>query len=160
LNDAYSITPFGGVFKLRKKVLIIEDEKIDVLSIGRVINQEFPGVFVEVLTNGEQALDWLHRFQAGENVVSLVLMDLNVPRMHGLTLLTEFKRHEFLREIPIVVLSGNEDPEAIRLAYGAGASGYVLKRATASEMTAALSTTLNFWLNVNQVSVPIRVTEA
>lgn len=145
---------------MRKKVLIIEDEKIDVLNIGRVINHEFPGVSVEVLTTGEQALDWLHRFQTADSIVSLVLMDLNVPRMHGLTLLTEFKRHEIFREVPIVVLSGNEDPEAIRLAYGAGASAYVLKRATAPEMTAAISTTLNFWLNVNEVRIPSRVAEA
>jgi DNA-binding NarL/FixJ family response regulator len=145
---------------LRKKVLIIEDEKIDVLNIGRVINQEFSGVSVEVLTTGEQALDWLHRFQTADSIVSLVIMDLNIPRMHGLTLLTEFKRHEILKDVPIVVLSGNEDPEAIRLAYGAGASAYVMKRATAPETTAALSTTLKFWLNVNQVSIPIRVAEA
>ena len=145
---------------LRKKVLIIEDEKIDVLSIGRVISRDFPGVSAEVLTNGEQALDWLHRYQPGESTISLVLMDLNIPRMHGLTLLTEFKHHEILKDVPIVVLSGNEDPEAIRLAYGAGAVAYVLKRTTVPETSAALSTTLDFWLNVNQVSVPTRVTEA
>ena len=91
--------------------------------------------------------------------MSLVLMDLSVPRMHGLELLVEFKRSDLVKDVPIVVLSGNEDPEAIRLAYGAGASAYVVKPATAAQMSAALTSTLEFWLNVNRVSVATRVAE-
>jgi chemotaxis family two-component system response regulator Rcp1 len=144
-------------FALRKKVLVIEDEKIDALRIGRAINAQFPEVSLELITTGEQALDWLHRFRGDS--VSLVLMDLSVPRMHGLELLVEFKRSDLVKDVPIVVLSGNEDPEAIRLAYGAGASAYVVKPATAAQMSAALTSTLEFWLNVNRVSVATRVAE-
>lgn len=141
---------------MRNKVLVIEDEKIDALRIGRAISQQFPGVSLEVLTTGEQALDWLHRFRGEDEVVQLVLMDLTIPRVHGLELLAEFKRNELLKDVPIVVLSGNEDPEAIRIAYNAGAFGYVVKPATADEMAVALAGVLNFWLNVNRVSVPTR----
>ena len=142
---------------MRKKVLVIEDEKIDAVRIGRAINEQFPGVSLEVITTGEQALDWLHRFRA--DGLSLVLMDLGVPRMHGLELLVEFKRNELVKDVPIVVLSGNEDPEAIRLAYGAGASAYVIKPPTAAEMSAAVTSTLEFWLNVNRVAVASRLAE-
>lgn len=145
-----------GALGLRKKVLLIEDEKIDALRIGRVISGEFPGVSLEILTTGEQALDWLQRYRGGDGNLTLVLMDLSIPRMHGLELLPEFKRNEFTKDIPIVILSGSEDPEAIRLTYSAGASAYVVKSATAGEMSAALASTLDFWLNVNRVSVPIR----
>jgi CheY-like chemotaxis protein len=84
-------------------------------------------------------------------------MDLSIPRMHGLELLVEFGRNDFAKHIPIVVLSGSEDPEAVRLAHSAGASAYVVKPPTASEMSAALSKTLEFWLGVNCVSIPVRV---
>jgi len=144
---------------LRKKLLVIEDEKIDALRIGRVISHQFPGVSLEVLTTGEQALDWLHRFRAGDDVLQLVLMDLTIPRVHGFELLTEFKRNDLLKDVPIVVLSGNEDPEAIRIAYAAGAFGYVVKPATASEMAVTLAGVLDFWLNVNRAPVPTRVAQ-
>jgi len=144
---------------LRKKVLVIEDEKIDALRIGRAISQQFPGVSLEVLTTGEQALDWLHRFRLDDEVLHLVLMDLTIPRVHGLELLSEFKRSELLKDVPIVVLSGNEDPEAIRIAYGAGAFGYVVKPATANEMAVTLAGVLDFWLNVNRVAVPTRIAQ-
>src|SRR6185437_17057116 len=70
---------------LRKKVLVVEDEKIDAVRVAKVIREEFPDVGIEVVTNGEQALDWVHRFRplGGESVV-LVLMDLTIPRMSGL----------------------------------------------------------------------------
>ncbi len=141
---------------MHKKVLVIEDEKIDALHIGRAISAQFQGVSLEILTTGEQALDWLQRYRGGDGALSLVLMDLSIPRMHGLELLPEFKRNEFTKDIPIVILSGSEDPEAIRLTYGAGASAYVVKPATAEEMSAALASTLDFWLNVNRVSVPVK----
>jgi CheY-like chemotaxis protein len=144
---------------LRKKVLIIEDEKIDAVRIGRVISEQFPGVSLEVLTTGEQALDWLLRFRGGDGTLSLILMDLSIPRMHGLELLVEFQRNDFVKEVPIVILSGSEDPEAVRLAYSAGASAYVLKPAMAAEMSAALASTLDFWLNVNRVAIPARVAD-
>ena len=144
---------------MSRKVLVIEDEKIDAVRIGRVINEQFPGVSLEVLTTGEQALDWLHRFRDDDGALCLVLMDLSIPRMHGLELLVEFQRNEFAKDIPIVVLSGSEDPEAVRLAYSAGASAYVVKHASTAEMSAALSSTLEFWLNVNRVCVATRVAD-
>jgi len=137
-----------------KKILLIEDEKIDALRIGRVISKNFPEASIEVLTTGEQALDWLHRFRGEDGLLSLILMDLTIPRVHGLELLAEFKHNEFVKFVPIVVLSGNEDPEAVRIAYRAGASAYVVKPAATTEAAARLSSTLDFWLNVNLTALP------
>ena len=142
---------------MHKKVLLIEDERIDAMRIGRIISQNFSDVSVEILTTGEQALDWLHRFRGEDGFLTLIVMDLSIPRMHGLELLSEFKRNEIVKEVPIVIISGSDDPEAMRLAYRAGASGYVVKPTAAAEITAALSKTLEFWLNVNRVSAPTQV---
>jgi len=139
---------------LYKKILLIEDEKIDALRIGRAIGQTFPHASVEVLTTGEQALDWLLRFRGEDGLLSLILMDLTIPRMNGLDLLAEFKHNEFVKNVPIVILSSNEDPEAVRIAYRAGASAYVVKPAATAEALAKLSSTLDFWLNVNLTPLP------
>ena len=144
---------------MHKKVLLIEDERIDALRISRAVSENFSDVSVEVLTTGEQALDWLHRFRGEDGFLSLIVMDLGIPRMHGLELLSEFKRNELVRDVPIVIFSGTDDAEAIRLAYRAGASAYVIKPVAAAEMKAALSNTLVFWLKVNQVSAPSPVRE-
>lgn len=137
---------------MRKKMLVIEDEKIDALSIGRVLKKEFPNVSLEVVTNGEQALDWIQRFHPDpDESVFLVLMDLTMPRMSGLDLISEFKRHAHLRSTPIVILSGSDNPSAINSAYDSGACGYLVKPTTSAEMSDLLSKTLNYWLSVNRL---------
>lgn len=137
---------------MRKKMLVVEDEKIDALSIGRVLKDQFPSVTLEIVTNGEQALDWVHRFRADPDaMVFLVLMDLTMPRMSGLDLVAEFKRHAQLRAVPIVILSGSDNPQAIKTAYDSGASGYLIKPAIAAEMRVLLTKTLNYWLDANQL---------
>src|SRR5947207_15857226 len=105
----------GGV---RKKMLVIEDEKIDALGIGRVLKKEFPNVALEVVTNGEQALDWIQRFGPDpEESVFLVLMYLTMPRLSGLGLIAEFKRHGQLHLTAIGILSGSGSALPIGSAY-------------------------------------------
>ena len=137
---------------MRKKLLVIEDEKIDALSIGRVLKKEFPNVALEIVTNGEQALDWIQRYRPDpQEIVFLVLMDLTMPRMSGLDLISEFKRHAHLRSAPIVILSGTDNPAAINSAYDSGACGYLVKPNTSAEMSDLLSKTLNYWLSANRL---------
>lgn len=137
---------------MRKKLLVVEDEKIDALSIGRVLKEQFPNVALEIVNNGEQVLDWIQRYRPDPNeTMFLVLMDLTIPRMSGLDLISEFKGNTHLRSVPIVILSGSENPPAIKTAYDSGASAYVVKPGSSSAMRDVLGTTLSFWLNANQL---------
>jgi CheY-like chemotaxis protein len=135
---------------VRKKVLVVEDEKIDAIRVAKIIREEFPDVGIEVVTNGEQALDWIHRYRplGGESVV-LVLMDLTIPRMSGLDLISEFKSNGFLKTAPIVILSGSDSPQAIQTAYASGACGYLLKPGASGDMSFLLNRAFDYWLNAN-----------
>ena len=136
-----------------KKVLVVEDEKIDAISIGRVVKEHFPGVSLEMVTNGEQALDWIQHFrQLPNETVYLVLMDLTVPRISGLDLVAEFKKHPYLGRAPIVILSGSDNPKVIQSAYDSGACGYLVKPSTHAQMSELLIKTLTYWLDANQLS--------
>jgi CheY-like chemotaxis protein len=148
-GDRITLLPGGYV---RKKMLVVEDEKIDALSIGRVLKNQFPQVALEVVTNGEQALDWIQRYRPDpDETVFLVLMDLTIPRMSGLDLVAEFKKHVHLCKAPIVILSGTDNPKAIKSAYDSGACGYLIKPGTSPEMRDLLTKTLNYWLDANQL---------
>jgi CheY-like chemotaxis protein len=136
-------------FVPKSKVVLIEDDKVDALGVGRVLKELYPTVLLEVLSTGEQALDWIHRFrQNGESIV-LILMDMTLPRMEGLTLISRIKINRDLAHTPIVVLSGNESPQAIRHAYESGACAYIAKRQHSNEMKPVLSNMFKFWLEHN-----------
>ncbi|MBV9435929.1 MAG: response regulator, partial [Acidobacteria bacterium] len=75
----------------KSKVLLIEDEKLDALAIGRVLKQLYPEVLLEILQTGEQALDWISRFRQDGEKICLIVMDMTLPRMEGLELISEIK---------------------------------------------------------------------
>jgi two-component system response regulator len=133
----------------KRKVLLIEDEKIDALGVGRVLKELYPAVLLEVLNNGEQALDWISRFRQDSEKISLILMDMTLPRMNGLELLSEIKRNKDLAGSPVVVLSGSDSPKAVQNAYDSGACAYILKKPQFDEMKLVLANTFNFWLDSN-----------
>lgn len=133
----------------RLKVVLIEDEKIDVMGVGKVLKEFHPHVLLEVVGTGEQALEWIHRFRQDGERVALILMDMTLPRMHGLDLLSPIKKNPDLTATPVVVLSGNDSSEAIRLAYQSGACAYVVKKSEFAEMKNVLRRVFDFWLRAN-----------
>lgn len=70
--------------------------------------------------------------------VDLVLLDLNMPGMQGFSGLIYLCAHH--PEVPVAVISANEEPCVMRRAVAAGASGYIPKSAPVEEMRAALRT--------------------
>src|SRR5215203_1864171 len=64
---------------------------------------------------------------APEEMPSLVLLDLNMPRMDGFWVLRKMRAAERTRFIPVVITTSSVDPEDVRRAYALGANGYLDK---------------------------------
>jgi CheY-like chemotaxis protein len=142
-----------GAESLRKsKVLLIEDEKIDALGVGRVLKELYPSVLLEVLTTGEHALDWIGRFRQDGETIALILMDMTLPRLEGLELLPQIRKNPSLVHTPVVVLSGNDSQAAVQNAYRSGACAYIVKRSELAEMKRILGHMFSFWLDGNVLS--------
>ncbi len=84
-----------------------------------------------VVPDGQQALRFLR--QAGEHAAAprpgLILLDLNLPGMHGLDVLAQIKADPELMIIPVVVLSSSRHPDDIRRSYEMHANAYIVKPA-------------------------------
>ena len=139
----------------KNKVLLIEDEKLDALGVGRVLKELYPSVLLEVLATGEQAIDWIHRFRQNGELIVLILMDMTLPRMEGLTLISQIKAHKDLAYTPIVILSGNDSFKAIQYAYQSGASAYLVKRQELNDSKRMLASIFHFWIENNVHHSPV-----
>ena len=73
------------------------------------------------------SLMWLPRWEAGEPMPAVMLLDINLPRMTGLEVLQAFKRHELARRIPVVVLTSSRDDRDLGKAYDLGVNSYIEK---------------------------------
>ena len=111
------------------EVLLVEDDPGDVLLIREAFDFNKVHNNLNVVSDGEQALDYLRGTgdYADRIRPDLVLLDLNLPRKDGREVLAEVKGDPDLRTIPIVVLTTSEAEEDVLKSYQLHANAYVTK---------------------------------
>ena len=105
--------------KRRRRILIVEDEFVNRELLKVYLEGEYELIIAET---GAQAMAAL-RTQI--DTLSLVLLDLNLPDMHGMDILREIKRDPEMNRIPVIVLRADQMTtlmilEAIREAVSVG----------------------------------------
>ncbi|MEW5770015.1 MAG: response regulator [Pseudomonadota bacterium] len=108
-------------------ILLVEDNPVDVDLTLRAFARRKLANPVHVARDGEEALDWIPRWLGGEARPAVILLDLNMPRVDGLTVLRELKSHPDLQRIPVVILTTSREDRDINAAYALGANSYIVK---------------------------------
>lgn len=132
------------------EILLVEDNPADIrltreaLRDAKVMNQ------LHVVTDGEQAMNFLHRTGSpgGPPRPDLILLDLNLPRKDGREVLAEIKAHVSLKRIPVIVMTTSVAEEDIVRSYNLHANAYVKKPVGLPEFLAAVRSLEDFWLAV------------
>lgn len=108
-------------------ILLVEDNPMDVDLALRAFRKRRLTNPIEVARDGEEALAWIPRWEAGERVPAVILLDLKLPRVDGLEVLRQLKEHPEFRRIPIVVLTTSAENEDVARAYELGVNSYIVK---------------------------------
>ena len=108
-------------------ILLVEDNPVDVDLTLRAFARRKLVNEVLVARDGEEALSWLPRWEAGEPTPAVILLDLNMPRVDGLTVLKTLKTHPEFKNIPVVVLTTSKEDRDISKAYELGVNSYIVK---------------------------------
>lgn len=103
------------------EVVLIVDDSLSVRKVAEKYATEL-GYAVETASDGVVALEKL-----GARKFSLVLTDLEMPRMHGFELLEEIRRREATRELPVIVVTSRQAEKHSRQAAALGANDYLIK---------------------------------
>lgn len=111
-------------------ILLVENEETDAYLTKWAFEESRIPADLHQVFDGREALDFLRRagarFQDAPRP-GLVLLDLNMPRMDGLECLAAIKRDQFLRDIPVVILSTSRDEGDMAAAASIGAADYFAK---------------------------------
>lgn len=114
----------------KKRILVIDDEP----SVARVISLALSAAKVEHVmdhcTDGAQG-----RIKASHGEYDLITLDLAMPLMDGLTALAEIKRDPKSAPIPVVVITGTQDPALHQQAMDAGAAALIAKPFQVQDIT-------------------------
>ncbi len=135
-------------------ILLIEDDENDIAIFKRMLKKCKIANPLKVARDGAEALDYLHRrgpFADAERP-SLLLLDLNMPRVSGREVLRDIKADPELRRIPVVVMTSSEAEEDIVRTYDLGANCYVRKPMDLREFEKIVATLHNFWFTIVRLS--------
>lgn len=133
-------------------ILLVEDNPLDVDLTLRAFQRRKLVNPVLVARDGEEALAWIPRWEAGESLPAVILLDLRLPRIDGLTVLQTLKTHPALRRIPVVVLTTSKEDRDIRAAYDRGANSYIVKPVNFENFMDMARQIELYWCVLNEVN--------
>jgi CheY-like chemotaxis protein len=134
-------------------VLLVEDDEGDVLMTREAFEFYKIRNVLHVVTDGEQALQFVRRTGpfADAPRPGLILLDVNLPRLSGLEVLAELKRDPALLLIPVVMLTTSQAEEDILRSYRLHANAYVSKPVDFENFVAAIRQIDDFFLTLVQL---------
>jgi CheY-like chemotaxis protein len=108
-----------------KPILLVEDDCVDVMAVQRVLKDLDVRNELVYAANGEETLAYLQ--DKDHELPCVILLDLNMPKMNGLELLTALRADETLKDIPAVVVSTSAEKQDMARSFELGAAAYVIK---------------------------------
>ena len=131
-------------------ILLVEDNPGDVRLTEEAFKDARINNELHVVTDGEAALDYLHRRGEYEDVTrpQLVLLDLNIPKVNGLEVLEEVRDDPDLTTLPVIILTSSRAEEDIVKGYELHTNAYITKPIGPDEFLKVVRSFEEFWLTL------------
>jgi len=137
-----------------KRILFVEDNPNDVELTLEALSKHNLANAVEVVRDGEEALDYLYRrgqFASRPNGnPALILLDLKLPKVNGHEVLKTIRSDEGLKLIPVVILTSSREEQDLIESYKLGVNAYVVKPVDFHEFMNAVKELGIFWAIINE----------
>ena len=140
------------------EVLLAEDSAADAELVFLSLAGGVP-IRLHRVTDGEEALDFLfgrgrYQARAASPPPRLVLLDLKLPRLDGLQVLSELRRHPRTWAVPVVVLTSSNLARDVVQGYRLGANSFVQKPMEFVQFRAMVLRLSEYWLTINEPPPP------
>tara|TARA_R100000935_G_scaffold22913_2_gene42126 strand:- start:3282 stop:3722 length:441 start_codon:yes stop_codon:yes gene_type:complete len=140
------------------EILLVEDNMNDAELAIRAFRKGNISNNLIHLNDGAQALEFLFgtgKFKGRDlnNKPKVILLDLKMPKMDGLEVLTLIKANKLTKSIPVVVLTSSKENPDIEQAYSLGANSYIVKPVEFDEFIKVVTDLGFYWLLKNQSPV-------
>ncbi|HWP10394.1 MAG TPA: response regulator [Ramlibacter sp.] len=112
--------------------------------------------------DGDEALDFLfgrgsHEGRDARKQPRLVILDINLGRVHGLEVLKAMRGNALTQSVPVVMLSSSSEKRELDSCYEAGANSVVRKSVDFEELRRKMKRVYDFWITVNEANRNSRV---
>lgn len=136
-------------------ILLVEDNPSDIALTRRAFLKCRIGNPLLVCEDGQDALDYLfsqsaHVDRQGDALPALILLDINLPRLDGLSVLRQIRANPIVRRVPVVILTSSTEQADLAAGYDAGANSYIRKPVSFERFVEAITQLGMYWLVINE----------
>ncbi len=121
---------------MTKSVLIVDDSAVIRNSLGFLLEME--GFEVQTAGNGLEGLEKLQKHQ-----FDTIIADINMPKMHGYDLIKEIRKIENYKDVPIIIITTEEEAADKKKGFEAGANLFLIKPTEPKKMVKYVKMFLN-----------------
>ena len=137
------------------EILLVEDNPNDVELTLRALKKHNLANKIHVVKDGAEALDYIfasnaYAYRKIEDRPKVILLDLKLPKVSGLEVLSKIKSDERTKIIPVVVLTSSKEERDLVESYRLGANSYITKPADFDKFVDSVSELGLYWLLLNQ----------
>lgn len=131
-------------------ILLVEDNPADVTLTQEAFKESKIVNMLNVVMDGESAINYLRKLGTYKDAETpdLVLLDLNLPKKNGHSVLAEIKADPNLKFVPIIILSTSSSEEDILNSYANNANCYISKPADFRQFLVVAKSIEDFWLKI------------
>jgi len=105
-------------------ILLVEDDKINALTFKKGLSRVSNDIELIIIETAENALEFLRK---EDNLPSIIVLDLNLPKMNGIEFLAIIKKDTSLKSIPVIVLTTSANPLNKIDCFNLQVAGYFVK---------------------------------
>lgn len=131
-------------------ILLVEDNPMDVDLTKRAFARRKLSNPLHIARDGEEAVQWISRWEAGEPRPVIILLDLKLPKIDGLEVLRRLKAHPLCRTIPVAMLTSSGEDRDIETAYQLGVNSYIVKPVDFEKFLEVAEQIQLYWVVLNQ----------
>ena len=128
-------------------IVLVEDDDIDAEGLNRAFKKNRIANPIVRAKDGVEALGLLRAEEGFETIKGpiILLVDLNMPRMNGIELITEIRKDSELKKLIVFVLTTSESDEDRFKAYDLNVAGHVIKENVGKDFLDMISMIDHFW---------------
>ncbi len=129
-------------------ILLVEDNEGDIVLTREAFAEANIASNLDVVRNGEEAINYLEKSKVSNEYPDLVLLDINLPKVNGIEVLSHIKQDKELKKIPVVMLSTSSFANDILNSYDNCANCYITKPADLDQFMHVVQSIKDFWIGI------------
>ncbi len=135
---------------LTHPILLIEDNPVDLDLTVRTFRRCNILNPIQTARDGVEAVGYIDKWNCGEELPVIILLDLKLPRLDGLEVLKKMKHEVISGCVPLIVLTSSSDSGDIKCAYESGANSYLIKPVEYEQFIELVTIIDKYWIKNNK----------